>query len=382
MQEVRYIKIEEPLALKELILKIENLNDTDMIALDTEFERVSTLYPILGLLQLKVLGTNYLIDPKAVEIKELIYALVNTKALVLVFAGDEDLEIIVKYAKDYGFDNLLPRHICDIQVLAAFSNFLYGKGLMAFVKEIVGTELEKSYTRTDWLARPLSENQLIYAALDVEYLEDLYKFLLARLDATVLSFFKEEMNLKRNEAMADYDPKTAYRSVKGAGLLNHEALVRLQYICQKRMEFALLHNFALNHVITTGSLCDLAQKIPLTKQGLASCKVKWGAIRENGDQIIEWIKESIALPVNEDLPLPFNYFAHKRELKDAFKSLRRFLHSKAIAFKIAPELLDAKKYVYDFFLNRYLGQKTFLQSNWREQVTAGLEKLSFPPLRK
>lgn len=382
MQEISYIKVDEKTKLDLLIDSIRSLTDEDFISLDTEFVRINTLFPILGLLQLRFKNETYLVDPVALNIKDLVRTLTETKAAVLIFSGDEDLEILVKIARDNGFASLLPQKVYDLQLLAAFDDFLYGKGLNVYVKELVGAELEKDCTRTDWLYRPLSENQLIYAALDVEYLEEMYKLLYKRIDEKRFSYFLAEMELKKADADIVYNPQTAYRQIKGAGLLKNDALTRLQYLCQKRLEFALKHDIALNHVITTGALCDVAKNSPLTLQGLASCGVKWGAIRQHGAMIIEWIKESLTLPERSDLLLPINYFAHKRELKDAFKRLKRYLEKCAHDAGIAPELLAAKKYVYDYFLKKYLNEVPYLEFSWRKNVVADINNLNLPKVER
>lgn len=382
MQEISYIKVDEKTKLDLLIDSIRSLTDEDFISLDTEFVRINTLFPILGLLQLRFKNETYLVDPVALNIKDLVRTLTETKAAVLIFSGDEDLEILVKIARDNGFASLLPQKVYDLQLLAAFDDFLYGKGLNAYVKELVGAELEKDCTCTDWLYRPLSENQLIYAALDVEYLEEMYKLLYKRIDEKRFSYFLAEMELKKADADIVYNPQTAYRQIKGAGLLKNDALTRLQYLCQKRLEFALKHDIALNHVITTGALCDVAKNSPLTLQGLASCGVKWGAIRQHGAMIIEWIKESLTLPERSDLLLPINYFAHKRELKDAFKRLKRYLEKCAHDAGIAPELLAAKKYVYDYFLKKYLNEVPYLEFSWRKNVVADINNLNLPKVER
>ena len=382
MQEISYIKVDEKTKLDLLIDSIRSLTDEDFISLDTEFVRINTLFPILGLLQLRFKNETYLVDPVALNIKDLVRTLTETKAAVLIFSGDEDLEILVKIARDNGFASLLPQKVYDLQLLAAFDDFLYGKGLNAYVKELVGAELEKDCTRTDWLYRPLSENQLIYAALDVEYLEEMYKLLYKRIDEKRFSYFLAEMELKKADADIVYNPQTAYRQIKGAGLLKNDPLTRLQYLCQKRLEFALKHDIALNHVITTGALCDVAKNSPLTLQGLASCGVKWGAIRQHGAMIIEWIKESLTLPERSDLLLPINYFAHKRELKDAFKRLKRYLEKCAHDAGIAPELLAAKKYVYDYFLKKYLNEVPYLEFSWRKNVVADINNLNLPKVER
>ena len=135
MQEISYIKVDEKTKLDLLIDSIRSLTDEDFISLDTEFVRINTLFPILGLLQLRFKNETYLVDPVALNIKDLVRTLTETKAAVLIFSGDEDLEILVKIARDNGFASLLPQKVYDLQLLAAFDDFLYGKGLNAYVKD-------------------------------------------------------------------------------------------------------------------------------------------------------------------------------------------------------------------------------------------------------
>ena len=118
MQEISYIKVDEKTKLDLLIDSIRSLTDEDFISLDTEFVRINTLFPILGLLQLRFKNETYLVDPVALNIKDLVRTLTETKAAVLIFSGDEDLEILVKIARDNGFASLLPQKVYDLLMIS------------------------------------------------------------------------------------------------------------------------------------------------------------------------------------------------------------------------------------------------------------------------
>ncbi len=61
------------------------------------------------------------------------------------------------------------------------------------VAEHLGIELDKSESRTDWLARPLSEKQCDYAAADVLYLLPLAEILMEKVtEAGYLEDAKDE----------------------------------------------------------------------------------------------------------------------------------------------------------------------------------------------
>lgn len=59
--------------------------------------------------------------------------------------------------------------LIDTQILAAFCGRPMS-GFASMVEEYSGVALDKSESRTDWLARPLTERQCEYAVADVWYL--------------------------------------------------------------------------------------------------------------------------------------------------------------------------------------------------------------------
>src|SRR4029078_3375013 len=75
------------------------------------------------------------------------------------------------------------RGLLDTQIAAAFAGLGPSLSYAALVKTLLGVELAKHETRTDWLRRPLSPDQLRYAAEDVEDLPALAAELHERLRA-------------------------------------------------------------------------------------------------------------------------------------------------------------------------------------------------------
>jgi len=81
----------------------------------------------------------------------------------------KDLEAI------YSWTNKEMLNIFDTQLANSFLNDDYSIGYQGLVERELGITLEKKETRSNWIRRPLSDAQLKYAALDVEYLIHLYK---------------------------------------------------------------------------------------------------------------------------------------------------------------------------------------------------------------
>src|SRR5574344_2123449 len=150
---------------KSLADIINSLTEHDFISIDTEFIRNKTYYPKLYILQLCIKGEVYIVDTLSkVDYKPFYEALVNTKATALVFSGREDFEIMRFECKKVCLDVFLPENCVDLQLLLAFLNISYSQGLQAAIKEQLDIELIKDQTLSDWSLRPLSDEQLDYAA--------------------------------------------------------------------------------------------------------------------------------------------------------------------------------------------------------------------------
>ena len=177
----------------------------------------------------------------------------------------------------------------DLQYLAAFEGADFQKGLQATLKQDLGIDLDKSQTRSDWLSRPLNSEQLQYAACDVAYLDRLYAFRMRNFKEHDIRFtwFLEAMRDKATQASAQVRPEELYMSVQGAGdyALDQKFLLRLRYLCKKRYEYSVLHNEALNRVITGRALVNLAKLTPATRQGLYSSHMHREAVRQHGDDV-------------------------------------------------------------------------------------------------
>ena len=154
------------------------MSDLDLgqpLALDTEFMRERTWYPQLALVQAAdASGRIAIIDPLEAGTRDRLVALVGG-ADALMHSASEDL---VAFRHALG---VLPRSLYDTQIAAAFAGLGPGLGYSALVKALTGVELAKAETRSDWLKRPLSAQQLAYAADDVRHLHAMVDALDAKL---------------------------------------------------------------------------------------------------------------------------------------------------------------------------------------------------------
>jgi ribonuclease D len=155
---------------------VARLAPRETIGLDTEFMRVRTYWPELALVQAADGTAAGLIDPLALPGLDGIGALlVDPSRRLVMHSASEDLIALKPWCTG-------PiAGLYDTQVAAAFAGLGPGMGYQRLVAALLGVELAKSETRSDWMRRPLSDEQLAYAAADVEHLEAVAAALDARL---------------------------------------------------------------------------------------------------------------------------------------------------------------------------------------------------------
>lgn len=151
-------------------------NPARLIGLDTEFMRIDSFYPRLALVQVNLGGEVALLDPVALGgVAALGPLLADPATTCIMHSASEDLEALSD-AVPAGLGRLF-----DTQIAAAMSGLGAGLSYQKLVAAITGVELPKAETRSDWLRRPLSAEQLEYAAQDVVHLPTLHEELDARL---------------------------------------------------------------------------------------------------------------------------------------------------------------------------------------------------------
>ena len=345
------VLVDNETSLNVLNTFLSSLCEDKNVSVDTEFTRTKTYYPILDLVQICIDDTVYIVDPHALKLLSFFKAFVNTKANCLFFSAREDLEILSFEAHKLGLEKTLPEKCIDLQLMMAFLGLGYSKGLQATLEEELNVILPKDQTRSDWSLRPLTDEQIVYAANDVLYLDKLYQSLISKFkhaDPRLTWFYEEMDNLKDNCTIIP-EPETAYLNAKGAGTVSLAELTVLKFLCQKRMEFAMENDVAQNRIITGGALSPIARLKNLSNASLAKAGVKPGAIRQYGKLVISWFNEAQKVPVEQDLEYPIEHILSDRNVGKAVKKLKHVLSLIAKERGINEELISSKQLCYDYF---------------------------------
>jgi ribonuclease D len=307
------------------------------VAVDTEFMRVDTFYPIAGLLQVSEGERAYLIDPLLIEDWTPFSALLQNPAVVKVLhACSEDLEVFLRLTDS------LPAPLFDTQLAAAYLNLGFSMGYSRLVQSVLNIELPKGETRSDWLQRPLSETQISYAAEDVLHLAEVYTALQAQLSPEKNAWVLEDgaelvLNLQR-----EVDPHEVYREAKLAWKLSRAQLAVLRELCAWREREARARNQPRNRVIREHSLWPIARNQPDNLVALARIDdMHPKTIRRDGETLLKLIKDAAATPAAEwpeALPEPLPL-----EASALLKKLRAIGQREGERLNIAAEIMLRKK---------------------------------------
>ncbi|MEO9330895.1 ribonuclease D [Ectopseudomonas guguanensis] len=307
------------------------------VALDTEFMRVDTFYPIAGLLQVSDGAIAYLIDPLRIGDWRPFAALLEAPNVVKVLHScSEDLEVLLRLTGS------LPTPLFDTQLAAGYLNLGFSMGYSRLVQALLDIELPKGETRSDWLQRPLSELQVRYAAEDVLHLVEVYRALMARLAPQKVEWVLEDgaelvANLSREVA-----PEDAWREAKLAWKLSRQQQAVLRALCAWREREARARNQPRNRVLREHSLWPLARTQPDNLVALARIEdMHPKTVRQDGETLLRLIREAAVLPPEqwpEALPEPLPI-----EASALLKKLRAVGQREGERLGIAPELMLRKK---------------------------------------
>ena len=308
------------------------------VAVDTEFVRTETFYPIAGLIQVSDGQHAYLIDPLAIADWAPLVRLLEAPGLIKVFHScSEDLEVF------HHLCGAVPQPLFDTQLAAAYLGMDFSMGYSRLVKSLLNIELAKDETRSDWLQRPLSPTQLQYAADDALHLAQIYELMAPRIEAAGLtSWLLSDTAEQGSHVGVLQDPDLAYQNIKQAWRLKAPELAILKVLAAWREREARQRDQARNRILRESAMVPIAQRQPDSLQTLSRIEdMHPRSVRHDGETILELIRQGRSVPESEwPKPLPEPLPADANRL---LKSLRKVGQRHAVRLNIAPEVMLRKK---------------------------------------
>ena len=274
------------------------------LAVDTEFVRESTYYPILCLVQVAGdTGDAVAIDTLAdgLDLGPLYDLLADKNILKVFHAARQDLEIF------YNKMGSVPAPIFDTQVAAMVCGLGDQIGYEPMIGKLLNQSIDKSSRFTDWSKRPLSDRQISYALSDVIFLRPAYEILRDRLKKNNrAAWLDEEMAVLTSADTYRMDPEDAWKRIKSRGL-KPRGLAVLQEIAAWREAEAQRRDMPRNRLLRDDTLLDIAGSAPTNQQALSRIRgLSKGHVEgSTGKAIIEAVNAVLERP-KESWPKPEN----------------------------------------------------------------------------
>ena len=290
---------------------VAGIGGEPLIALDTEAAGYHRFHDHICLLQLSTRNETHVIDTLAVpRLDGLADILASETTEVVIHDAEYDLRLI---GRDHG---LYVRGLFDTKIAAQFTGEP-GIGLANLVEKYAGVKLDKKYQRADWARRPLSREQLEYAADDTRYLPALRDRLRERLEELGrLAWAKEEF-LLREAVRWQPGPEEddSWIRLKNTRDFVPRQLAALRELYLWRERTAEEKDVAPFRVLGNDALVAVARAMPESHSALVRVPGLAPSIQvRRGEALVEAVRRAIALPSDE---LPERPRAPRRPPPDA-----------------------------------------------------------------
>lgn len=304
------------------------------VALDTEFIRVGTFYPQPALIQLADLQQIALVDPLVIDDwQPLIDLLLDASRVKVLHACDEDIELL------HHFLGIWPVNVFDTQAAAALCGHDYSMSYQRLVKALLDVDIDKGHSRSDWLQRPLSEAQLLYAADDVRYLLALYRMLHGELQGLGRLGWLDEEYRRLLANLQDDQFADAFLRFRDSWRLDAQQLARLKVLASWREQAMRDKNLPRKRIATDEALMTLAQRSGWTLHKLFHVDgLPPATVKKQGEMIV-------ALLAEVDSRNDYQHTVSRLSASDTLvKAIRRQLAGLAGQAQLAEQMLARKPF--------------------------------------
>jgi len=240
---------------EELPALARTLESQPWIGVDTEFLRERTFFPKLCLLQLAAGGRIWCVDTLRIgSLDPLMPALTAAAARKVIHAARQDLEAVYLSAKRV----MTP--VFDTQIAAGCIGLKPQVGYAELVKTLLDVSVPKGQTRTDWSKRPLTREQLEYAADDVSYLGDIAGHLSLRLrELGREHWVLEDCRALEDKELYEPDPAQAWGRLRGLAQLAPASRARAKAIAVWREKLARVRDLPRAWILPDAAIFSVAQ---------------------------------------------------------------------------------------------------------------------------
>ncbi len=334
-----------------------------VLAIDCEFDRRTTFYPNLSLIQICDGKKIWIIDGLKIKKFDSLKKILEDESIIKVFhSGQQDYELLHQHC------NILTSPIFDTQIMASFLGYGIDPSLEKMSQQALNLPLDKQYQDADWMIRPLTHGMLEYASNDVKTVFNLYNFFLTINDYRK-TWAMHEMAKGFNLAQANPHEWLKLIPVKPSIA---EAYI-LEKLCAWRQNYAEKLNIPKTFIFKNGifknrQLFSLGDSVVKFEKVLQQSKLDSESFEKLKKQYMGWCDEAICLPKSTEKNIAEilnEYFSanDNRRLKSEIKDLKDKLNFLSAKHNIPAHYILAKKNYL-----KYLHNQDEFMSDWQKEL--------------
>ncbi len=283
------IRVATPADLDDAISQIEA---AARVYIDTEFHAERRYHPRLYLVQVHVDdGDTWLLDPLIGGILEAVAPALRVTPWV-VHAGRQDLRLLQRALGG------IPDDVLDTQIGAGLAGSRFPQSYGKLIQQFLNRELDKSATLSDWSRRPLSDEQIRYAAADVQLLPSLWGGIQTALETLGrLPVCREACAEARENALDPDRDIEQWRRIQAAAVMAGPNVCTLHALALWREDKARTSDQPVRSVLSDGLMVELSKRLPLTVETLrANRRFPKGIVKRHGEEILEVVSRASTRP--------------------------------------------------------------------------------------
>jgi ribonuclease D len=274
----------------------ELARDSGRFGIDTEFMSEGRYRPLLCLAQVVVDSQIVLIDTLRddVDVAPLAELLADPSVEVVLHAGRQDVAILRRAWQTE------VRNLFDTQIAAGFAGASAQAGYGNLLGQVLGRRVGKTASYTRWDARPLTAEQLRYAAEDVAHLLELADELHRRLHGSGRLEWAREECRRLESATEERDPDAVWERLPRVSQLDPRARAVARRLAGWRERTASREDRPVGSVLADPALVEAAKRHPSSAEGLAHIRgIHRSVIKRRGREILAAIEQGL-----NDPPIP------------------------------------------------------------------------------
>ena len=278
-------------ALTDLVAEVAA---EDAYGFDTEFHTERTYVPDLALIQIAWADKVALVDPLAVDPAPLA-TVFEGPGVAVAHAASQDLDILLAAC------GATPTVVFDTQIVAGFLG-MSTPSLSRLVDHILGASLPKADRLSDWLVRPISEDQITYAVNDVAHLLELRAVLTEKLrEQGRLEWALDECDQVLGDRSPARVPEEAWWKLGDIRGMSRRSRAVAQEVAAWRERTAAETNRPRRMVLSDLGLTAIAQRPPRNANELRGARGVDGRHLAQGraGEILRAVERGLALPADQ-----------------------------------------------------------------------------------